>query len=98
MFSNKCLGELAYESTAAAIFMAGLFLSFLVEYAGLRVVKSRQSRSSDTSTSSVECSVSESMNMRNAEVEKIGAYVMEAGVIFHSLRKCLQRISHIDYC
>ncbi|KAK0624888.1 hypothetical protein B0T17DRAFT_531374 [Bombardia bombarda] len=38
MFDNECLGELAFEATAAAILMGGLFLSFLVEYAGSRLV------------------------------------------------------------
>ncbi|KAH8667670.1 ZIP zinc transporter-domain-containing protein [Tricladium varicosporioides] len=38
MFSNSCLGTLNYEGTTAAIFMAGLFLSFLVEYLGQRLL------------------------------------------------------------
>ncbi|KAK0657913.1 hypothetical protein B0T16DRAFT_402728 [Cercophora newfieldiana] len=62
MFANECLGVLTYEATAAAIAMAGLFLSFLVEYLGHRLVK----------TSSVPSSL-------------MTVYVMEAGVIFHSL-------------
>ncbi|KAL6352417.1 hypothetical protein LRP88_14184 [Fusarium phalaenopsidis] len=32
MFGNECLGELLYEATTAAIVMAGLFISFLIEY------------------------------------------------------------------
>ncbi|KAF2715803.1 zinc/iron transporter protein [Pleomassaria siparia CBS 279.74] len=44
MFANKCLGELAYEGATAAIFMAGLFLSFLVDYLGARFILWRQSR------------------------------------------------------
>lgn len=38
MFQNECLGELDYEATTSAIVMAGLFLSFLVEYIGMRLV------------------------------------------------------------
>ncbi|KAH4203711.1 hypothetical protein HBI04_020110 [Parastagonospora nodorum] len=44
MFSNSCLGELQYEGTTAAIFMAGLFLSFLVDYLGARFVQWRQNK------------------------------------------------------
>src|SRR5689334_22813467 len=38
IFDNPCLGKLAYESTAAAILMAGLFISFIVEYFGHRLL------------------------------------------------------------
>ena len=38
MFQNQCVGELGYEATTSAVVMAGLFLSFLVEYIGMRLV------------------------------------------------------------
>ncbi|KAI0576796.1 zinc/iron transporter protein [Pyrenophora tritici-repentis] len=44
MFGNSCLGELKYEGTTAAIFMAGLFLSFLIDYLGARFVQWRQGK------------------------------------------------------
>jgi zinc transporter 1/2/3 len=44
MFGNECLGELQYEGTTAAIFMAGLFLSFLADYVGARFVQWRQKK------------------------------------------------------
>lgn len=44
MFGNSCLGELKYEGTTAAIFLAGLFLSFLVDYLGARFVQWRQAK------------------------------------------------------
>ncbi|KAF2135044.1 Zip-domain-containing protein [Dothidotthia symphoricarpi CBS 119687] len=44
MFGNDCLGELKYEGTTAAIFMAGLFLSFLMDYIGARFVQWRQNK------------------------------------------------------
>ena len=44
MFGNSCLGELKYEGTTAAIFLAGLFLSFLIDYLGARFVAWRQAR------------------------------------------------------
>ncbi|KAH7403106.1 zinc/iron transporter [Cadophora sp. MPI-SDFR-AT-0126] len=40
-FANECLGELVYEGTTTAIAMAGVFLSFLVEYIGNRLVARR---------------------------------------------------------
>lgn len=45
MFANPCIGSLGYEATTSAIVMAGIFLSFLVEYCGMRLVASRSSRS-----------------------------------------------------
>ncbi|KAK0613564.1 hypothetical protein B0T14DRAFT_569595 [Immersiella caudata] len=65
MFSNECLGELTYEATAAAVAMAGLFLSFLVEYLGHRFVHAKGGNATRTALVSV--------------------YVLEAGIIFHSL-------------
>ncbi|KAF1978991.1 Zip-domain-containing protein [Bimuria novae-zelandiae CBS 107.79] len=44
MFGNECLGELPYEATTAAIVMAGLFLSFLVDYTSKRFLLWRQSK------------------------------------------------------
>jgi zinc transporter 1/2/3 len=49
MFGNECLGELTYEGTTAAIFMAGLFLSFLIDYLGARFVQWRQNKRIDSS-------------------------------------------------
>lgn len=49
MFSNSCLGTLEYEATTAAVFLAGLFLSFLVEYFGHRIAHWRKAQiSSET--------------------------------------------------
>ncbi|RYP63146.1 hypothetical protein DL769_007057 [Monosporascus sp. CRB-8-3] len=39
MLTNDCLGEVKYESTTSAIVMAGLFVSFLIEYVSHRVAK-----------------------------------------------------------
>ncbi|RYP63291.1 hypothetical protein DL771_009362 [Monosporascus sp. 5C6A] len=39
MLTNDCLGEVGYESTTSAIVMAGLFVSFLIEYISHRVAK-----------------------------------------------------------
>ncbi|KAJ4170805.1 high-affinity Zn(2+) transporter zrt1 [Fusarium falciforme] len=77
MFSNECIGELGYEATTSAIVMAGLFLSFLVEYIGHRVVLAKTKASaalSSTERKSVFLST-----------EVLSILVMEAGIIFHSL-------------
>ncbi|KAF1994651.1 zinc/iron transporter protein [Amniculicola lignicola CBS 123094] len=50
MFANECLGELEYEAATAAVFMAGLFLSFLVEYLGARFVLWRQNKATQSDT------------------------------------------------
>lgn len=44
MFTNDCLGELGFEGTTSAIVMAGIFISFLTEYIGHRVIIARSSR------------------------------------------------------
>ncbi|KAF2622818.1 Zip-domain-containing protein [Macroventuria anomochaeta] len=48
MFGNECLGELQYEGTTAAVFLAGLFLSFLADYLGARFVQWRQKKHAAT--------------------------------------------------
>lgn len=79
MFNNKCLGDLGYESVTSAIVMAGLFLSFIVEYIGHRVVLAKEK-------SVAELSMEEkSQSIFSAEVVTI--LVLEAGILFHSLRK-----------
>ncbi|KAK4166328.1 hypothetical protein QBC43DRAFT_377249 [Cladorrhinum sp. PSN259] len=83
MFQNECLGELSYEATASAILMAGLFLSFLVEYAGSRLVEWHQSkeraRNIETGSDSDQAPVSTSRS------DMVNITVLESGIIFHSL-------------
>ncbi|KAL1839242.1 hypothetical protein VTJ49DRAFT_1720 [Mycothermus thermophilus] len=79
MFDNECLGELAYESTAAAILMAGLFLSFFVEYLGNRLIQWHESKAH---TGSVEAAGHGHAPVRT---DMVNIAVLEAGVIFHSL-------------
>lgn len=110
MFGNGCLGELEYEGTTAAVFTAGLFLSFLMDYIGARFVQWRQkklvagdsegrpvanSHKSETSASVTpdhEIGHSHGHNhgaMRTVSPmeEKINVWNLEAGIIFHSIRK-----------
>lgn len=73
MFSNECLGELEYEATTSAIVMAGLFLSFLVEYLGKRFVMAR--------------AAANPTSVPRLSVETVTVLVLECGIIFHSIRK-----------
>ena len=52
MFTNDCLGELEYEATTSAIVMAGIFLSFLMEYIGHRIILARGSKTPTTTLES----------------------------------------------
>jgi len=88
MFQNECLGELAYESTASAILMAGLFLSFLVEYLGNRLIQWHESKAR---VGNVEADGHAHAGPA-ARTDMVNIAVLEAGVIFHSLRKYSQTI------
>jgi zinc transporter 1/2/3 len=131
MFTNECLGRLAYESTTAAVFLAGLFLSFLVDYLGARFIMWRQNkkvtadeeiRSTPTPSESKggfetparagsanlvstddheghthmhAADHSSHVHMHGHAEEKVGVIVLEAGIIFHSLRESLD-LAHFD--
>ncbi|RGP78556.1 zinc transporter [Fusarium longipes] len=77
MFSNQCIGELGYEATTSALVMAGIFLSFVVEYIGNRVVLAKTKASADLSLA----------EKKNAwlSTEVVSVLVMELGILFHSL-------------
>lgn len=78
MFGNQCIGELGYEAVTSAIVMAGIFLSFFVEYIGNRVVLAK------TRTHNALSNTEKKSVLLSAEVVSI--LVMEAGILFHSLR------------
>ncbi|KAK3365441.1 hypothetical protein B0H63DRAFT_387792 [Podospora didyma] len=84
MFENECLGELAYESTASAILMAGIFVSFLVEYAGVRLMQWHGAKKACSSSAESPAAL-ESPLLVAARAEIINISVLEAGVLFHSL-------------
>ncbi len=44
MFASECLGELNYEATTSAVVMAGIFLSFLIDYVSHRIVHRRRNQ------------------------------------------------------
>ena len=49
-FANRCIGNIGYEGTVSAIFMAGLFLSFLVDYLGQVILRSNAAKASHSQT------------------------------------------------
>lgn len=79
MFGNECLGELLYEATTAAIVMAGLFISFLIEFLVHRAMRWQASKKSESDSVSLSPKAVEKAEMANISI-------MEAGIIFHSLR------------
>ncbi|PHH60354.1 hypothetical protein CDD81_1839 [Ophiocordyceps australis] len=77
MLTHKCLGEMGYEAITSAIVLAGLFLSFIVEYIGHRIVTAKMK-------SSALLTAEESSNVLLSS-EVVSILVMEAGILFHSL-------------
>ena len=82
MFENECLGELAFEGTSTAILMAGLFLSFLVEFAGHRFMRWHASKKA----ANIEASAAP---RSLGSTEMVNISVLEAGIIFHSLSRLI---------
>ncbi|KAF2197099.1 zinc/iron transporter [Delitschia confertaspora ATCC 74209] len=74
VFNNECLGELGYEATASSIIMAGVFLSFLLEYLSRRCLQWR-----------IKSKETEGLDYSNHSVKKLNIAVLEGGIIFHSL-------------
>lgn len=71
MFANQCLGRLEYEGVASAIVMAGIFVSFAVEYVGKRIVLARAARAPG--------------RVSRISPETVTVLVLECGIIFHSI-------------
>ena len=71
MFGNPCLGELKYEATTSAVAMAGLFLSWLVDYVSHRLAKHH--------------AATKSANMAHYNDDIVNVLILEAGIIFHSI-------------
>lgn len=75
MFQNECLGGLPYEATPAVILMAGIFMSFLAEYSVEQILLWRSAKKRDNSEDTA------------ISAELVNVAILEAGIIFHSLRK-----------
>ncbi|EGU81899.1 hypothetical protein FOXB_07604 [Fusarium oxysporum f. sp. conglutinans Fo5176] len=78
MFGNECLGELQYEATTAAIVMAGLFISFLIEFCVQRAMRWQLTKKTETDSAYLSPKAVEKAEMANITI-------MEAGIIFHSI-------------
>ncbi|PHH81812.1 hypothetical protein CDD82_7797 [Ophiocordyceps australis] len=77
MLTHKCLGETGYEAITSAIVMAGLFLSFIVEYIGHRIATAKEQ--------SFALLTAEERSNALLSSEVVSILVMEAGILFHSL-------------
>jgi len=100
-FENKCLGKLSYESTATAIAMAGLFLAFLFEYTFSRLVSNRQrslvhthdcesdQQNSDKAVVNSAAEIDPHAGHTHGPLlnphDKLSVFLIEAGIIFHSI-------------
>jgi zinc transporter 1/2/3 len=99
MFTNECMGELDYEATTSAIVMAGIFLAFLFEYIGHRIIVARGSKICTTETHESpskdappqQATLAHLGHSHGAALDptkpdtKFSVLVMEAGIIFHSI-------------
>lgn len=90
-FGSECLGGLNYEATTGAILMAGLFLTFLIEYVAHRVSSRKDAvaqqpfhpaDAKDTEAASEEVQQAEKAVPQNLTLKTT---IMEAGIIFHSV-------------
>lgn len=101
MFANRCLGRLKYEATTTSIMMAGMFVTFMFEYIGSRVINSRAHPESDSEISvassaqqannkdqSTACGISpEASHHHFAPADNLSVALLEAGIVFHSISK-----------
>lgn len=101
MFTNECLGELAYEATTSAVVMAGIFLAFLLEYVGHRILVARgrstpepdsqdfaRKEAHPSEMSQPQCTLAHLGHSHGDPTRpntKFSVFVMEAGIIFHSV-------------
>ena len=92
MFANECVGELKYEGTTSAIAMAGILVAFSVEYAGHRYIAHRADMRSDASTIESEAEAKPAAETADSlchgaatNDDKLSVFVMEMGIIFHSI-------------
>lgn len=97
MFANECLTNIEYESTTSAIVIAGIFISFVVDVVSHRLVAWRNSKKVAAARSSAADKVSDESPARETVAaasrddhtpsDVVGVALLEAGIIFHSLRE-----------
>mmetsp|Transcript_8990 Transcript_8990/g.8890 ORF Transcript_8990/g.8890 Transcript_8990/m.8890 type:complete len:479 (-) Transcript_8990:74-1510(-) len=97
MWGNSCI-TLGYESTATSITMAGIFLTFLIEYLVNRLIKWRAQRSSrfliekgnpektnDITEETISQTITPNNNCSIIVHDEFSCVAMEAGIVFHSI-------------
>lgn len=84
MFQNDCIEGIQYEGTAASICMAGIFVSFLIEYFGHRYIHARLDKQRASACPEDVMSVEKHC----ARMELMSVHIMEAGIVFHSASTC----------
>lgn len=93
-FSNECLGALEYEATTAAICMAGIFVTFLIEFVAHRFAGGRSPGTTGAESPSRSDGKANGSGAEPDDAEGstgrtllINTAVIEAGIIFHSIRQ-----------
>jgi len=96
-FSNDCIEGIEYEATAGAILIAGLFITFIIEYIAHRWIDRKRHMfekspvaQPTTQKDATEANLSEASSNEEHFASKsltLNTAVMEAGIIFHSIRK-----------
>jgi zinc transporter 1/2/3 len=97
-FSNDCIEGIEYEATAGAIMIAGLFITFIIEYIAHRWIDRKRhmferpnTAQLTTQKDATDANVSESSSHSEENFKSksltLNTAVMEAGIIFHSIRK-----------
>lgn len=96
MWGNACI-SLIYEATATSITMAGIFLCFLIEYLGNRIVMWRDEKNKISPT--IDSETSDNSNQKEfssvghqdhfhgpiSPNDKVSVMLLEAGIVFHSI-------------
>lgn len=99
-FSNDCIEGIEYEATAGAILIAGLFITFIIEYIAHRWIDRKRhmfekpqapgavTTDPKTQKEASEGTLSETSSSEHYTPKSLAlnTAVMEAGIIFHSIR------------
>ncbi|OJD25837.1 hypothetical protein ACJ73_02788 [Blastomyces percursus] len=87
MFSSRCIGILEYEAVTGAIAMAGIFLSFLVEYAGNRFLLTRQPDGNPHAHGDVEPQSTPTKSAKESDTEQTAPTLANLGHHHHTLTR-----------
>ncbi|RLV91974.1 putative sucrose utilization protein SUC1 [Spathaspora sp. JA1] len=95
LWSNPCLAlRVKYEPTGSALTMAGIFVAFLIEFIAHRTLVSRTENYKTVDTEEATKDVSDQGSVGSPSLislhgisskDKISVFIMEAGIVFHSI-------------